>query len=73
VGGPGLAGFRFVVGGLSGNGRDANKVIATRALNFPAGIGLIALQMLIAVRATEFEVTHNSPPFLWGIADGLPA
>jgi hypothetical protein len=59
VSGPGHAGFGIVLGGLSGDWRDADKMITVWALNLAAGKLLVALKVLTAMRAGEFEFTHK--------------
>jgi hypothetical protein len=46
--------------GFAGNGRNANQVMATRALNLASGELLVTLQVLLALRAGEFKVVHDS-------------
>jgi hypothetical protein len=55
--GPGLTGFRFNVGetGACRRIRNADEMLAGRALNLPPGMARVALQRLIAVGAIEFE------------------
>jgi hypothetical protein len=57
---PSLARLGAVLSRLAGNGRDANEVMATGALNFAPGELLIALQVLLAFGAGEFKLVHSS-------------
>jgi hypothetical protein len=56
---PGFAGFRIILRGLPGHGRNADEVITTRTLNFPAGKLFIALQVLLAFGTGKFEFVHG--------------
>jgi hypothetical protein len=58
-GGPGFAGFWLVFLRFTGDGGDANQVIATGALDLPAGIRRVAGQMLFAVRTFKFQFIHG--------------
>jgi len=64
-GGPGLAAFRGILGRFARNGRDAEQDLAVGTLDLPAGQRLLALQVLLAVRAIELELAHGS-----GVAQG---
>ena len=62
MGVPGVAGFRLHVGEAGARRRigNADKMLAGRALNLPAGVARVALQRLIAVGAVEFEFGSRS-------------
>jgi hypothetical protein len=55
---PGLAGLGLELSGFARSGRNANQMIAGRTLNLPTREFVFALQMLIAVGAGKFEITH---------------
>ena len=57
---PRLAGFGRVVPLrlLIGRGRDHDEMLAGRALDLAPAETVVALQMLLAVRARELELTH---------------
>ena len=65
--GPGLAGFQLHLGEAhaSGRVRDADEVVARRALDLASGELRLTLQRLVAVGAVEFEFVcvHKSQPF----------
>src|SRR5581483_5111598 len=56
---PGLAGFGTVLRGFPRNRRDADQVIAARALDFAPGKLFIALQVLFTTGTGKFEIGHN--------------
>jgi hypothetical protein len=64
--GPRLAGLRLDVGESGARRRvgNADKMIAGRALDLPAGVARVALQGLVAVGTVEFEFirTHKLLP-----------
>ena len=62
--GPGQARFGLELDRSSRCGRNADEMMAGGALNLAPGELLIALQVLVAVRAAEFEVAHK---FLCGL------
>lgn len=57
---PGLARFGIVVGRFAGHWRDSNQVVAVWTFNLPPGEGLVALEVLIALRAGKLELVHKS-------------
>ena len=57
---PGLARFGIVVGRFAGHRRDSNEVVAVWTLNLPPRECLVALEMLLALRAGELELVHKS-------------
>jgi hypothetical protein len=59
VGRPGLAGFGFVFDRFPRHVRDGDEMIAAGTLDLPAGELFLALQMLLAMRALEFEFAHG--------------
>jgi len=67
VRGPGLAGFRLHLGEAHARRRirDADEVIAARALDLASGKLGIALQRLVTVGTVEFEFVcvHKSQPY----------
>jgi hypothetical protein len=66
--GPSLAGFRLDMGEAGARRRigNADEMVASRALNLPARVARIALQMLVAVGTVEFEfgIAHSLHPFM---------
>src|SRR6185312_6992154 len=52
---PGFPGLGRVLRRFAGNRWDANEVVATGALNFASGKLFVTLQVLLALRAGEFE------------------
>lgn len=56
---PRHARLRLEVGRLAGHRRDDDEVVAFGALNLSPGMLLVALEMLVAVRAGEFEFVHK--------------
>src|SRR5665213_1592073 len=61
---PSLSRLRFVFHRPARDRRNADEMIAAGTLNFAAGKLLVALQMLLALRAGEFEFAHASFRFL---------
>lgn len=57
--GPGLSRFGRVLRCLAGHRRNANEVIAIRALNLAPGKLLVTLQMLVALRTGELKRVHS--------------
>ena len=61
--GPGLAGFRVDMGEAGPRLwiRNADEMVASRALNLPARVGGIAFQGLVTVGTVKFEfgVAHS--------------
>ena len=58
-GGPGLAGFRAILGSAAGNCRNPDQVMAVGTLNLTTRCLFVALQVLFAVRTGEFELVHR--------------
>ena len=58
---PGVAGLRLDMGEASADGRagDADEMLASRALNLPAGMARITFQRLVAVGTVKFEFVHS--------------
>ena len=63
---PSLAGFWLDMGEAGARRRigNADQMIASRALNLPAGVAGIAFQRLIAMRTVKFEFTRIHNPLL---------
>jgi hypothetical protein len=61
-GGPGLTRLWAVLGRLTWDRRYADKYLAGRALDLPAGESFVTLQVLLAMRTGEFEFAHNVIP-----------
>ena len=61
VGIPCVSGFHrfFPLGLLRGRERDADKMLAGRALNLPPAQPFIALQVLVALGAGELKLAHG--------------
>ena len=58
--GPGHPGLGNIIGGFSGHRRDINEMVTLWTLDLPPGELFLALQVLVAVGAGEFELAHNS-------------
>ena len=65
---PGVAGFRLDMRetGARGRIRNADEMVARRALNLPAGIARVATQRLITMGTIEFEFVgaHSLHPIM---------
>ncbi len=65
---PSMAGYRLHMGEAGARRRigNADKMLARRTLNLPAGIARVALQRLIAVGTIEFKLVgvHRLPPIM---------
>lgn len=60
---PGLAGFGLILGGLAGDGRNVDEMLAAGTFDLAAGELFFAREMLLAMRALEFEFTHDGGRF----------